>query len=144
MTSSSAMIVEGSGVKIQTVSGSLVLNWAVTPARKVVQVGQDLLVYLLDRNEVYNYWVLYLPNTNPVYNFTDSLNNTVIVKAGYLLHMAAIDGKTSRLIGDLNKTTMIEAIGVPSDVSALLPIKPAMGSSPAMSHTMPQTFHYQC
>ena len=79
-----------------------------------------------------------------MYNFTDSLDTAVIVEAGYLLHRAAIDGKTLRLTGDISKTTTIEAIGVPSDVSALLPIKPAKGSSPATSHTMPQTFHYQC
>lgn len=46
-TSSSASTVEGNGVETQSSSGSLILNWAVTPARKVVQIGQDLLVYLL-------------------------------------------------------------------------------------------------
>ena len=46
-TSSNALFVEGSGVETQSRSGSLILNWAVTPARKVVQIGQDLLVYLL-------------------------------------------------------------------------------------------------
>lgn len=46
-TSSKASIVEGSGVESQSSSESLILNWAVTPARKVVQIGQDLLVYLL-------------------------------------------------------------------------------------------------
>ena len=47
ITSSSASIVEGAGVETQSSSGSLILNWAVTPARRVVQIGQDLLVYLL-------------------------------------------------------------------------------------------------
>ena len=46
-TSSNASIVEGVGVETQSGSGSLILNWAVTPARKVVLIGQDLLVYLL-------------------------------------------------------------------------------------------------
>ena len=46
-TSSNASIVEGGGVEIQSSSGSLILNWAVTPTRKVVLIGQDLLVYLL-------------------------------------------------------------------------------------------------
>ena len=45
--SSSASTVEGSGVETQSSSESLILNWAVTPARKVVQIGQDLSVYLL-------------------------------------------------------------------------------------------------
>ena len=47
ITSSNASIVEGGGVEMDSNSGSLILNWAVTPARKVVQIGQDLLVYLL-------------------------------------------------------------------------------------------------
>lgn len=46
-TSSDASLVEGSGVQTKSSAGSLILNWAVTPARKVVQIGQDLLVYLL-------------------------------------------------------------------------------------------------
>ena len=46
-TSSNALIIEGSGVETQLSSKSLILNWAVTPTRKVVQIGQDLLVYLL-------------------------------------------------------------------------------------------------
>ncbi len=45
--SSNASIVEGVGVEMQSNSGSLILNWAVTPARKIVQIGQDLLIYLL-------------------------------------------------------------------------------------------------
>ena len=46
-TSSNASMVEGSGVETQSSSESLILNWVVTPARKVVLIGQDLLVYLL-------------------------------------------------------------------------------------------------
>ena len=46
-TSSSASIVEGGEVQTKSSSGSLILNWAVTPARKIVQIGQDLFVYLL-------------------------------------------------------------------------------------------------
>ena len=46
-TSSNTSIVEGVGVETQSGSGSLILNWAVTPARKVVLIGQGLLVYLL-------------------------------------------------------------------------------------------------
>ena len=135
-TSSSASTVEGTGVKTQSSSGSLILNWAVTPNRKVVQIGEELLVYLLgmlhelgaahlklkghpDRNEAYNYWVLDLPSEAPVYNFTDSSNTAVIIKAGYLLRTAAIVGQTLSLTGDVNETTLIEIVGAPSPVSAL-------------------------
>ena len=47
MTTSNATLVEGSGVIIKLTSGSLQLNWAVTAERKVVQIGDDLIVYLL-------------------------------------------------------------------------------------------------
>ena len=54
-----------------------------------------------------------------MYNFTDSSNTAVIIKAGYLLRTAAIVGQTLSLTGDVNKTTLIEAVGTPSSVSAL-------------------------
>ncbi len=40
-------VTEGSGVKSQEKNGSLILNWAVTPARKVVNIDESLTVYLL-------------------------------------------------------------------------------------------------
>ena len=46
-TSNSASIVEGGEVQTKSSAESLILNWAVTPIRKIVQIGQDLLVYLL-------------------------------------------------------------------------------------------------
>jgi len=73
----------------------------------------------LDRNEAYNYWVLDLPSPSPIFNFTDSSNTAVIVKAGYLLRTAVVNGQTLLLTGDNNETTTIEAVGVPSSVSAL-------------------------
>ena len=54
-----------------------------------------------------------------MYNFTDSSNTAVIIKAGYLLRTAAIVGETLSLTGDVNETTLIEAVGAPSSVSAL-------------------------
>lgn len=40
-------VTEGCGVQSQEKNGSLVLNWAVTPARKVVNIDGNLTVYLL-------------------------------------------------------------------------------------------------
>ena len=47
MASSNASIVEGSGVNMKYQSGNLIINWPVTPTRKVIQFEQGLFVYLL-------------------------------------------------------------------------------------------------
>ena len=40
-------VTEGSGVQSQEKNGSLVVNWAVTSARKVVQIDENLTLYIL-------------------------------------------------------------------------------------------------
>ena len=40
---------EGTGVQSQIKNGSLVLNWAVTAAEKVVSIQHDLTVYLIGK-----------------------------------------------------------------------------------------------
>ena len=40
-------VLEGNGVLVKTMSGALVVNWVVTPSRKVLQVGNDFYIYLL-------------------------------------------------------------------------------------------------
>jgi len=52
-------------------------------------------------------------------NYTTTSNTAVIVKAGYLLRTAKVDGHILSLTGDLNQTTGIELVGTPSQVSAL-------------------------
>lgn len=120
-------MLEGFGDRIQTnsrieaqiINGTLILNWSVSPTRIIVPVSQNLIVYMVDRNEAYNIWVLDLPNESPVYNFTDTSNTTVIVRAGYLLRTAAIYGQTLSLTGDVNTTTDIEVMGAPSNITTL-------------------------
>ncbi|KAF2761706.1 family 35 glycosyl hydrolase [Pseudovirgaria hyperparasitica] len=99
----SAETIEGSGVAIAQKTGYTVLNWATSSERKVVKTPSGLYVYLLDRNEAYNYWV---PATPASYG-----QGSLIVKAGYLIRSAVTDGTTLSLIGDLNVTTPIEIIG---------------------------------
>ena len=43
------VILHGSGIQSQTKNGSLILNWATTVEQKVVQVNDDLRVYLLGK-----------------------------------------------------------------------------------------------
>lgn len=110
---------DGSGIQSQIKNDSLVLNWATTAEQKVVQVGHNLTVYLLDRNDAYNYWVLSLAGPAPVSNFSSLTSSSVIVKGGYLLRTASITNTTLDLTGDLNSTTSLVVIGSPSPVAAL-------------------------
>ena len=98
-------------------NGSLILNWQVTPDRKVVQIANNFFVYLLWRNEAYNLWTPLLPNASPVNNYTSPSATEVIIKAGYLIRSAAVSGNTLALTGDLNATVPIEVIGAPKAVS---------------------------
>ena len=108
-----ATVTEGSGVQSQEKNGALVLNWAVTPVRKVVDIDENLTVYLLNRNDAYNYWVLDLPSKAPTNLFASPSATSAIVKAGYLIRTAVIHGETLVLKGDLNATTTIEVVGNP-------------------------------
>lgn len=105
-------VIEGSGVAIRQVNSSWVLQWQVEPQRRVVQAG-DLSLFLLWRNEAYNYWSLELPAPEPVSNYTSPSKSAVLVKAGYLLRNVEVTGSSVRLTGDVNATTDIEIISVP-------------------------------
>ncbi|WYZ36897.1 hypothetical protein EsH8_II_000403 [Colletotrichum jinshuiense] len=96
-------VIEGSDVTIEQKDGYTVLGWAVSDERKVVRVHGDLYVYLLTRNEAYNFWV---PPTEGNFGTSD-----VIVKAGYLVRTVAVDGSTLSITGDVNATTPIEVVG---------------------------------
>ena len=56
VTTSSASVVEGSGVTTKSTNSTTILNWQTSSTRRVVQIG-SLFVYILDRNSAYNYWV---------------------------------------------------------------------------------------
>nr|XP_036579971.1 beta-galactosidase precursor [Colletotrichum truncatum]KAF6787727.1 beta-galactosidase precursor [Colletotrichum truncatum] len=96
-------VIEGSDVTIEQKEGYTILGWAVSDERKVVRVHKNLYVYLLSRNEAYNFWV---PPTESNYGTSD-----VIVKAGYLVRTVEVNGDTLSFSGDVNATTPIEVIG---------------------------------
>ena len=106
--------VEGSGLTISTNSSATIINWDVTPTRRILQFNDTLDVYLLWRNDAYNYWILELPAASPIGNFTSPSKSSVIIKAGYLLRTASITGSTLYLTGDINATTTLEVIGTGS------------------------------
>lgn len=114
-------IIEGGSVKTHQLNLSIVVQWQVEPSRRIVKFGDFLEVYLLWRNEAYNYWVLDLPAPEPLglHVSPSRANNSVIVKAGYLIRTAKITGEILYLTGDINATTEIEVISTPTNVSRL-------------------------
>ena len=104
-------VLEGD-VKSITTRGYTVLNFAVDGGRKVAKVGVEnsfIYVYMVSRNEAYNYWAIdQAPHDN---------SDAVILKAGYLTRTAKVEGTTLAITGDLNATTPIEVIGAPSSVT---------------------------
>jgi beta-galactosidase len=111
-------VTEGSSVVMKRVGSSWVLHWQVTPARKVVQIG-NLEIHLLWRNEAYNYWVVDLEAPAPIENFPSSSKSTVVVNGGYLIRSAAISSNELRLTGDVNVTTDFEVISTPTKLDML-------------------------
>lgn len=105
-------VLEGDGIKIQQRGSTWVVQWHVTPARRIIRVV-DLEVYLLWRNEAYNYWVMELPVSSPIGNYSSPSKSLVVVKAGYLIRTADLINKQLRLTGDVNATTEIEVISTP-------------------------------
>ncbi|KAL9596464.1 MAG: hypothetical protein Q9219_005770 [cf. Caloplaca sp. 3 TL-2023] len=108
---SSFQLLEGANVRSKVQNNTLIINWDVSTARRVLMVETSLIVYLLDRNDVYNYWVLDLPAPSPYNNYTTSKPSSVVVRAGYLLRTAITRDSSLLLTGDLNRTTPIEIIG---------------------------------
>ncbi|KAL1617258.1 hypothetical protein SLS56_011062 [Neofusicoccum ribis] len=111
---------EGEGVTIHSKGSMTVVQWQVEPTRRVVHFGNGLEVYLLWRNDAYNYWVLDLSAPEPIGNYYSSTKTSVIVKAGYLLRSAVFSGGALHLTGDTNSTTELEIIsGIPPNCSAV-------------------------
>ncbi|THX45687.1 putative beta-galactosidase, partial [Aureobasidium pullulans] len=110
--SCSSEVIEGSGINIVKKKGITILGFKSSSERRIVKIG-ELYVYILDRNDAYNYWVLDLPSSPVSGNYTNGTIDTsaAIVKAGYLLRTVEASGTILSLTGDLNATTEIEIIG---------------------------------
>ncbi|PCG90900.1 Glycoside hydrolase, family 35 [Penicillium occitanis (nom. inval.)] len=107
-------VIEGSDLTIKEQGSAWVLQWRITPERRIVRIG-PLELYLVWRNEAYTYWVMELPAPNPVANFSSPSKDLVVIKAGYLIRNAEINGDELKLTGDLNQTTTIEVISSPKN-----------------------------
>ncbi|RDL39958.1 Beta-galactosidase [Venustampulla echinocandica] len=120
VTDSTAKQVEGSGVTAKSAKGTVILNWKTSTTRQVVQVG-DVLVYILDRNTAYNYWVPDFARTDEWGTYTSNVGkrSSVIVEAGYLVRSVSIKGNVLNIDGDLNATVPIKVIGAPANTKEL-------------------------
>ena len=97
----------------QMADGYNIWQWRVIPEGiKVSCSGSTgmLNVYLLWRNEVYNWWPLELEAPAPVSSYTSPSKKTVLVSGGHLLRTAAIVGQDLYITGDVNATTAFQVI----------------------------------
>lgn len=105
-------------VTVGTVGSSVAVQWQVTEDMKVLHYGSNLDVYLLWRNDAFNYWALELEAASPIGNYTSQTKDIVIAKGGYLLRTAAKIGPSLYITGDLNATSTLEIIaGLPGSNS---------------------------
>lgn len=108
-------VLEGQLVGSKTSNDRTTIQWEVSSTRTVLKIS-NLYVYLVDRNTVYDYWVLDIgAGRGTVTNATTS----VIVSAGYLVRTAAIEESTLSLVGDNNRTTTLEVLGAPDRVQGI-------------------------
>ena len=134
--------VEGADVTISSNGSAVIANWQVSPTRSVLHFGENLDVYLLWRNDVYNYWVLELPAEAPTNNFTSPSKSSIVAKAGYLLRTVSISGGSLYLTGDLNATADFELISAPSNVTSVYFNEEPVSSTTSSNGTVSGTLSY--
>lgn len=126
-------VLEGpaSGISSKKSGSTVIIGWEASSTRRIIQVD-DLRIFLLgklssptilsyeadrelDRNSAYNYWVPELPakGTLPGFSTQKKTASSIIVKAGYLVRTAYLQGVNLHITADFNATTPIEVIGAP-------------------------------
>jgi Beta-galactosidase jelly roll domain/Beta-galactosidase, domain 3 len=75
----------------------------------------------VDRNSAYNYWVPQVSTSNSSVGFTSqqTVADSIIVNAGYLVRLAYLQGSELHLSADFNATTDVEVIGAPESANSL-------------------------
>ncbi|CAA7259499.1 unnamed protein product [Cyclocybe aegerita] len=108
LTAPTVTVVSGSATIKQKVldGGALALQYTTT-GQSVVDVGSTRL-YILERGEAYQFWVLHPPTSGPYAAY--NTENSIIIKGGYLLRSVNINGRTLAITGDLNNTANFEII----------------------------------
>ncbi|KAH7399870.1 glycoside hydrolase superfamily [Cadophora sp. MPI-SDFR-AT-0126] len=120
VSTSSAETIEGSGVTAKTNNSTTILGWKTSSTRRVVQVG-DVIIYVLDRNTAYNFWVPDFKRSDSWGAYTTTVEKTtsVIIEAGYLVRDVTLDGSALKITGDLNATAPLKVIGAPKSATQL-------------------------
>lgn len=67
-----------------------------------------------DRYSAYNYWAIDAKSIE-----ASSQDKVVILKAGYLVRNATIEGNTLHIVGDTNQTTPVELLGLNQHVKSI-------------------------
>ncbi|PHH91341.1 hypothetical protein CDD83_856 [Cordyceps sp. RAO-2017] len=110
---------EGDSYSLESMNGkAAIVAWTPALGRQIAQIG-DLVIYMLDRNSAYNYWVPVLPKDGSAYGSSLMNPESIIVNGGYLIRSASVSGSTLSLKADFNASTTLEIIGVPKGVSKL-------------------------
>lgn len=91
-----------------------IFQWTVSRERQVLKFGDELEVFLLWRNDAYNYWSVELPAAGPIGNYSSPSKSSVIVNGGYLIRSVELSGGKLSLVGDINATTDFEIIHEPT------------------------------
>ncbi|KAJ7067978.1 glycoside hydrolase family 35 protein [Mycena amicta] len=97
-----ASVVSGSGqIKTKLLGSNTLALQYTTSGQTVVKVG-NILLYILDRANAYELWVLHPATSGPFARFGNQ--NPILVKGGYLLRSVTTSAGTVALTGDLNTT----------------------------------------
>lgn len=117
-----ATLVEGTGAKIVSKDGIIIVQYVASSNRQIIRIGGGLYVHLLDRNSAYNYWTVDLPTgLSSSGDPNEGIKNAAIINGPYLMRTAAVNGTTMSLTGDVNMTTTIEIIGgAPKGLTSVL------------------------
>ena len=101
----------GSSIQQETSGSANVVQWDVSPSEQSLYCqSADLMIYLVWRNDVYNWWRLELPGPEPIGNYTSMSKSSVLISGGYLMRSAALSASSLYLTGDLNATTTISVV----------------------------------
>ncbi|PPQ68771.1 hypothetical protein CVT24_007713 [Panaeolus cyanescens] len=104
-------------IKEKVLSGGALALQYTTNGQSVVQVGSNTLLYILDRANAYQFWVLHPPASGPMGQFEKE--NPIIVKGGYLLRSVAVKDGVLAIKGDLNGTANFEIIAPTKDSASV-------------------------
>ncbi|KAG7096629.1 hypothetical protein E1B28_004046 [Marasmius oreades] len=103
-----AKVVSGRGsIQQKTLSSTSLAIQFTTSGQTVVQVGDKTTLYILDRENAYQFWV---PPSPSNFAHVTAPREPIIIKGGYLLRSATTSEGRLAIIGDLNATTSLEII----------------------------------